>query len=163
LDESIAVQTEAADTFAEQHDPRLEGYSRVHLALAYAARGDLEEAERHAQIAERGGVEPVLVGARAALARIALVRGNVPGALEYARTAKEILDRLGTVEEFDVLSRITVADVLEASGDAAGAKKAIARAREIIQARAAKLKNPEVLKSFRERVPENREALSRMR
>jgi tetratricopeptide (TPR) repeat protein len=163
LDEAIAVQTEAADTFAEQHDPRLEGYSRVHLAFAYAARGDLEEAERHAQIAVRGGVEPVAVGARAALARIALVRGDVPGALEHARIAKEILERLGTVEEFDVLARITVADALEASGDAAGAKKAITRAKEIIQARASKLKNPEVLRSFRERVPENREALSRMR
>jgi tetratricopeptide (TPR) repeat protein len=163
IDEAIAVQTEAAEAFAAQKDPRLEGYSRVHLAFAHAQRGDLEEAARNAEIAVRGGIEPVQVGARAALARIALVRGDLAGALEHAREASEVLSRLGTVEEFDILSRITFADVLEAAGQTEQAKKAIGRARDIVEARAAKLKNPEVLQSFRERVPENREVLSRLR
>lgn len=161
LEQAIAVQTEAADTFAELKDPRLEGYSRVHLALAYAHRGDLEEASRHAEMAIRGGIEPVQVGARAALARVSLVRGHLDEALEHAKRASEMLTRLGTVEDFDILSRITVADVLEASGDAAGAKKALTRARDIVEARASKLKNPEIFASFRDGVSENREALRR--
>ncbi len=163
LDEAIRVQAEAAEAFAEQKDPRLEGYSRVHLALAHAHRGDLEEAARHAELAVRGGIDPVMVGASAALARIALVRGDLDAALAHAKRATDILTRLGTVEDFDILSRITVADVLEAAGDAAGARKALTRARDIVEARASKLKNPEIVQSFRERVSENREALRRGR
>ena len=163
LEEAIRVQTEAAEAFASQKDPRLEGYSRVHLALAHAHRGDLEEAARHAELAARGGIEPVMVGARAALARIALVRGDLGAALAHASAATELLTRLGTIEDFDVLSRITVADVLEATGDAAGARKALTRARDIVETRAKKLKKPELSRSFCEAVSENREALRRGR
>lgn len=154
-EEALQAQSEAAAAFRAQRDPRLEGASRVHLALLHLDLGDLASVERETRLVIDSGVETIEVGARAALARAHLA-GNRPNeALEEARQSIAILDRVKTVEEFEVLARLTLAEALAATNHRAEALEALAIARARIDARLEKVSDATLRRSFVERIPEH--------
>jgi eukaryotic-like serine/threonine-protein kinase len=70
-----------------------------------------------------------------------------------------LLDALGGLEEGEALVRVVHAEALRATGDDAGARAAIRAAKARLDARAAKLEDPALERSFRTRVPENARTL----
>jgi eukaryotic-like serine/threonine-protein kinase len=93
-------------------------------------------------------------------AKIRLTEGRPDEALADARKAAEVLAELGGIDEGEAQVRLTYAEALRAGGDIAGAEEAIAEARSRLLERAAKISDPELRRSFLERVPENAETLS---
>ncbi len=84
-----------------------------------------------------------------------LAEGRPAEALAAAEEAISLLTALDGIEEGEALIRVVYAEALAAAGDAAGARAAAAEARERLLARAARVVDPELRRSFLERVPEN--------
>jgi serine/threonine protein kinase/tetratricopeptide (TPR) repeat protein len=163
IDAGLSAEIEAVDAFHAQGERRLEGASRMYLAMILAAAGRLEDAEREALCAVDlvaslyGGLR---AAALAVLASVRLARGHADGALAAAAEAMEVLERLGGLEEGESLSRLTYAEALHATGDASTARAVIAAARERLLARADRIGDPASRASFLERVPENARILA---
>jgi len=149
------VQERAILLFQAHKDPRLEGSSRVHLALARLAKGEPALAATEAQRVIQGGVPTVEVGARAALARAHLARGDLREALDEANRAATALERIGSVEEFEIVARLTLAEAMEANGDREGALAALSRARERVIARRDKVRDATFRASVISGIPEH--------
>src|SRR5262249_35713290 len=88
-------------------------------------------------------------------AKVALEQGRAAEALEAATVAHDLLMRLQGIEEGDSLVRLVHAEALRASGDLEQARVHIAIARDRLLATAANVGDPELRKSFPERIPEN--------
>jgi len=159
LDEARAVEQEAIDAFRAQSHRRMESVSHVYLSSMLARDGDLEGAEREAALAvETAPAPPLRAHALAALAQVLLSRGR-DGALAAAAEAKATLDELGAVEEGESLVRLAYAEAARAAGDR-GAAAAIRSARDHLLARAAKIADAELRRSFLDNVPENARTLA---
>ncbi|NUP05432.1 MAG: protein kinase [Polyangiaceae bacterium] len=155
LAEALATQTRAAERFAALRDPRLEATSRVHCALILLARGELDRAEQMVQPVMEAGFEPLRVGACAALAGVQLRRGDPRGALALASQAASVLGRLGSVEEFEMVARLTLVEASIACGQRDQARAAAAAARARMEEKAARVANLDLRRSFLERTPEH--------
>ncbi len=153
--EALDIQTQAAALFARHHDPRLEGTSRVHIALLEIARGNLEAAEREAIAVLASGVEPLEIGARAVLARVHLARGAIERALEEAEVGAVVLDRLGSVEEFEITLRLALVEALAANGRHTEGRAALARAHDRVLARRDRIRDVGFRESVVARIPEH--------
>jgi hypothetical protein len=147
--------------FAAQGEARLEGASRLYLALVLLGQGELEAAEREAREAIRRteNVPPVQAHAFGVLAIVALARKRPHDALEAARTGVAALDSLGNIEEGEEMVRLVYAEALDACGDHAAAREAIARARGRLMERAATIRDPKLREGFLTHVPENARTL----
>ncbi|MEJ7731433.1 MAG: protein kinase [Polyangiaceae bacterium] len=163
LDLGEAIEREAMYAFREQGDRRLEGGSRIYLALILALADKPAEAEREALVAEE--MVASIFGLRAyALGVLAVVRIARGGdALTPARKAIELLEEIGGVEEGESLIRLAHAEALAASEHTEAAASAIRAARDRLEARAAKIADPSHRASFRERVPDNARTLELFR
>ena len=159
LGEAEAAALDAVRMFAVQGDERMEGNTHAYLAAAAHGAGDLERAEVEARRAVELLVRvPTLQPhALAVLSAILLAGGRTAAALETARLAVASVDR---VEEGEALIRLVHAEALEASGDHAAAREAIAFARDRLLARAAKFANAAWRRSFLEQVAENARTLA---
>ncbi len=161
LSEAAAVEIEAAEALHAQGQRRVEGLAQTYLARILLRQREFAAAEG---AAKRGldlldvapGSRPMAV---AVLARTLLAQGMRDEALEHARSAMELLRSLGALEEGEVLVRLTYAEALDAFGDPS-ARIAIAEARSIVLARAAKIQDVSRRQSFLERVEENAETLA---
>jgi hypothetical protein len=71
----------------------------------------------------------------------------------------ELLEALGGVEEGESLVRLVFAEAKQATGDAEGARAAIAAARERLLARARRVDDPAFRQSFLRDVAENAHTL----
>lgn len=157
FDEAERMEREAIAGYERAADARLLSGSRQYLALVLLAKGDVEGAEREARIALASCKDPTFrTYALASLAEVLLARGAVAEALEATNEAAEHIDA-SPAEEAEI--RLVHAKALEASGDHAAARDAIARARTRILERAEKI--PEKYRAgFLERVPEHAQTLA---
>ena len=163
---------EARDALSEALLPAIErDHKRAFIAAAVALAdactggGALDEAERWARAAAEASVTnaPMHALAQATLARVLLVRGRAPEALQAATAARAALDALGRIAWGEAAVRLVWAEALEAAGQAERARTAIGEARDALTARAAALEDPGIRQSFLERVPENAETMARAR
>jgi tetratricopeptide (TPR) repeat protein len=165
LDEARAVEGEAVALAHESGNRRMESGARIYLAhILMLARDPIAAArEARAVAAERSTTPAFHAYARAILADVRLAEGSAEGALADAEAAMAILESLPGIEEGDSLIRVVHADALAATGDRAGARAAVEEARARLLARAAKVVDPALRRSFLERVPENARTLARAR
>jgi tetratricopeptide (TPR) repeat protein len=165
LAEGIAVERDAARAFRAQNHRRMEGASLLYVAQLLARAGELDEAEREsrAAIEALALASPLRAPALATLADVLLRAGRAAEALLAAREAKGLLDELGAVEEGESRIHLVFAEALEATGDRVGAREAIAEARRLLEARAARIVDPALRASFLERVDENARTFERAR
>ncbi|WP_437653043.1 protein kinase domain-containing protein [Sorangium sp. So ce1182] len=161
IEEAHEAVAKAISISEAQGDPRLAGLSRAYRASFLHRAGELAEAEAEArQALERLElVKPMLVFARATLARVLLARGRAPEALAEARAALALLASLGKVEEGEPLARLVLAEALFATGDLPAARAAIAHARAVLLEAAARLDDAGRRESFLGRVEENARTL----
>ncbi len=158
------AQTEqmlAKDFFEARGDRRLEGACRIYLATILAALGDLlsaeEEAQRACDVLEP--IPPLRASALATLASMRLARGRAAEALAPARQAYNIVESLGHgqghQEESEALVRLSYVQALLACRDVDTMRTVVARARDRLLVRAARITDPARRSSFLEAVPEN--------
>jgi tetratricopeptide (TPR) repeat protein len=156
------LEQRALETFEALGEPRKEGFCRRYLAeIAYLA-GDFETADAQARAAvELLAVAPPLrPGSLAMLARALLARGQTDEALAQALEAQRQLEALGAVDEGESLIRLVRAETLHATGDTAGARKAIAAACARLLERAARIADERLRRCFLESVPEHARTLA---
>jgi len=153
--ESVEAQTRALDLFVAHKDPRLEGSSRLHLALLALDRGDIDEAMLQARVVLESGVEMLSIGAHSVIARAFLARGAVHESLASAKLATAVLERLGAVEEFEILSRITLGEALIANGETTSAREVLELARAKVEARQTNIRDANLRARIAERIPDH--------
>jgi hypothetical protein len=105
-------------------------------------------------------VKPMQMPARATLADVLLARGRPAEALAEASLAMTLLTSLGKVEEGEAHVRLCHAEALQATGDHAAARAAIAGARDRLLEAAARIDDATRRTSFLENVPENASTLA---
>jgi tetratricopeptide (TPR) repeat protein len=136
--------------------------SRLYLARIVLMAGDPERAERESLslLEEPSAAAWHRANAFAVLSATMGAQGRRAEALAAAQQAMEILASEGEIEEGESLIRLAHAEALLAIGDARGAAAACADARASLLARAGKIADAELRRSFLERVPENARTLS---
>ncbi len=157
--EAMELQSEALAAFEARKDPRLAGVSSVHLALAALKLGRLEEAEAFADRVIVSAFEPLRFAGYGAKSLLALERGQGERAVELARTANQLLDGLGSVEEFEVMARLALAESLHRCGEVQAALGSLQRSYARMLALAAKIANPQLQHGFLWSVPEHARVL----
>jgi hypothetical protein len=120
--------------------------AKVLLAEGRAAEAAVEIA------ASIPGVRSYALGT---LAKVLLAEGRAAEARAPAEEAMAIVTSLGGLEEGEPIVRLTHAEVLLACGDEAGARAALAVARERLLSRAAKISDPDRRASLLVSVPEH--------
>jgi len=156
LAEARSVESEALAFFAEQGDHRLEGASRVTLAMILAAAGELALAEREALQAcvLLEPLPPLRALALATLANVRLAQDRPAEALQAARQAHGVAESLGQGEG-EAVVRLAYVEALVACGDLEGAGAAVEVARRRLLLRAARISDSAWRASFLEAVPEH--------
>jgi ATP/maltotriose-dependent transcriptional regulator MalT len=136
-------------------DRRMDSASRIYLSIAHRLEGRSDEASRLVRgvVDQTEGAPPLQTYALAALAQALLAGGDMSGALEAALRARDLLVRLGNIDDGESMVRVTLAEVLLATGDADGARQAIRDARTRLLAQAENITRPAWRESFLERVP----------
>ena len=147
----------AIEAFVSQKDRQMEATARVYRAYFMAQGDQLAKAEREIRAALDLGHTPApsRAYALAVLGRIQLQDARPHEAETPAREAMRLVDGLGGIEEGESYVRLVYAETLDAVGDGAGAREAIATARVRLLERAANIRDPAWKESFLERVPEN--------
>jgi tetratricopeptide (TPR) repeat protein len=156
IDEALVEETQSLALLKEQRDFRLLSGTLSYLAVIHTLRGRLDEAEREARAAAEAAatIAPGLAFALGRLADVLLAQGKNAEALEVATRAFTILEQLGGVDEGDALIRVVYAEALHVAGDPR-AKEAARSARDHLNLRADKIKDPAWRSSFLGNVPEN--------
>ncbi|MEP7123569.1 MAG: protein kinase [Byssovorax sp.] len=160
--EGLAIAEEAVALARESGARNSEMTSRYYVARIAILAGDPGRAERESRAIL--GEPATLAGDRAhafaVLAAAATAQGRRADALAAAEQAMEILTAEGQIEEGEPLIRLAHAEALHAIGDATRATAAIADARAGLLARAGKIADAELRRSFLARVPENARILA---
>jgi len=161
--EAIPIEQEAVAGFHAAGDPVMEAASRAYLAMMYRLTGALDDAEREAAAAAASvaTVAPLYAAGLAILAAVQIDRGRGAEAVEAATLAMQYLNEVGSVTEGESLIRLTYAEALEAAGRHDDAKSAFGEAREMLLARASKIRNPAWRRAFLDKVRENARTLAR--
>jgi eukaryotic-like serine/threonine-protein kinase len=156
LDGAVCMLERAIVESQEQRNVRFEAWTRVYLARVLRDAGRLKDAEAEGRrAAEQLKVTPpARGGALAALSRVLLAAGDTAAALEAACEAMAILESYGGIEEFEPLVRLALAEALDATGDRAGARAAIAEAGRRLADQAQSLA-PELRDAFLHAAPDN--------
>ena len=158
--EAEAAEIEAIHAFRVAGDRRLLGASHEYLALIRLAAGDVARAEDAARVAlEIAAEAPVLplnqAESLAILARVLLAQDLPARALGLASEGLVMLEQLGGIDDGDALIRLTHAEALEAAGEHAAARAAIAKAVARLEERAGRIADPAWRAGFLEHVPEH--------
>ncbi len=153
--EAVDVQTRALELFLSHKDPRLAGWSRLYLAELAIERSDLDEALAQAGEVLAGGVDMQAIGAHAVVARVELLRGAPKESLASAQLAVKAIERVGCVEGFEILARVTLAEAWLANGDTESAREALRLARERVETGLRGIEDAELRARFVERVPDH--------
>lgn len=136
----------------------MEGAIRIWCCRVMLMRGalDLAEAEAEAAVDLVAASDPSKQAyALAALARVRLEQHRASDAVEPAQKAFEVAEGLGCIEDGDVFVRLTYAEILDTTGDHAAAREVLRAARGQVVARAERIDDDNLRRSFLERVPEN--------
>ncbi|NUP14128.1 MAG: protein kinase [Polyangiaceae bacterium] len=153
--EAHEVQTRALELFLAHKDPRLAGWSRLHLAVVAIDRSDFDEALEQARAVLAAGVEMQVIGAHALIARVLLLRGAPQDSLLSAKSAVKAIESVGCVEDFEMLAYVTLAEAHLATGESDEAKEVLNVARGRLEERMKGIRDPALRKSFIERVPDH--------
>src|SRR5207244_966867 len=94
-------------------------------------------------------------GALATLAQVLMHQGRKDEAYQAAREAYELLESLGSVDEGEAHVRMVWAEALDVDGQKEAAVAAIRNAHERLMARAHKIADEAVRRTFLETVPAN--------
>jgi hypothetical protein len=150
---------QAIRAFAEQGDRVFEGAAMTYLALADT---DLERAEQEARAAIEAlaSCPPARAYAMAVLAHVLERAGRAGEALPIAIDAAMLADRLGGIDDGDAFVRLVHAELLRATGDDTAASEVAQKAQAPLIARAERIADLELRKSFLENVPENAATLA---
>jgi hypothetical protein len=164
LDEALADATAMVDAALTPHPGSL-GDLRLRLARIKLARRDLEAAEREALLALDLLVPNVRdrALALATLADIQLAQHRPAEALASVEQAMATVQSIPPAYRTGAYLPLVHAEALEATGDHAGARETIARARTELLARADAIGDPAYRKTFLENVPENARLMARAR
>jgi tRNA A-37 threonylcarbamoyl transferase component Bud32/tetratricopeptide (TPR) repeat protein len=150
LVEARAELVKAVEVLRAQKNMRLAAVATRYLAGVLVEQGELEGAEREARAAVEAlsSVNAMLGDALAMLSDVQRRRGQQAEALETARRAMGCLEAAGKTAIGEAAIRLAFAEALEASGDRAAAREAIASATERLQARARTLGDAELRQGF---------------
>ncbi len=161
IEEAIEVEQQAVTEAAGQGAFRIEGVSRGYLAwlLALAGRMDDAESEARRAVSLLDVAPPLRPEALATLARILLLRGSHAEALAVAKTADEALDSMPGVNAGESSVRLVRAEAEHAAGNAQAARDLLARARDQLLERAARIGDERMRGTFLQAVPENARTL----
>jgi len=158
IDEAIAAQRRALETFASQGNARMEGGIRVDLAELYARRGKLdaalEEGERASELLAKA--PPARARALAVLALVHVARGETDRALEMSARALELAE--SGVEGGESIVYVARTESLAAAGSPDVAKVRDA-GRERLHTRASAIADPAARDAFL-KTPENARLLA---
>jgi tetratricopeptide (TPR) repeat protein len=162
VDEALLVERAALAAFQAQKYARMEGASRIYVAVMMLRGGKLDEAEHEARTAVEvlATSPPFRAFALGTLAATLLASGRVEQAHAAATEAHAVLTELGAIEEGEAAVRLVYARALEAKGLLPEARAAFAAAREHLLAQAARIRDDELRQSFLDRVPEHAETLA---
>jgi len=158
-DEARAVLESAIELSRRLCDPRIEAAALTYLArsaLAASAPDALPIATRAAELASQHGIPGVEAGARTALARAHLERGDLADALFASRRAVALRDELGALEEDEGELYLTRIEVLCATGRAAEAEALRQQAHALVQANATRIEDESWRERFVRDVPAHR-------
>lgn len=160
LSAGIAIERDAIEDARAQKDRWVECVSHTYLADLLWRSGDptaaLGSALTSAELSDR----PNRALALAIAARAALALGRPDEARAHATASAALLDELGSIEDGEALTRLAFVEVMAACGDLPAAERALARAKERLAERAAKISNVELRRCFLENVPDHRETLA---
>jgi tetratricopeptide (TPR) repeat protein len=98
---------------------------------------------------------PVEAESRMTLAQVCLAMDKKDHALEHAAVAVKLLDKLGTMERFEIEILLTAHDALEATGRADEARAVLTRAWQTFEEQADRISDAAVRDSFMKNVPHN--------
>lgn len=148
--QALSIALRGGDTF-------IAGSTRVYFALALALQQDLENAAAQLVEATRelGQDSASDALSTAELARVRLLQGRNAEALSHATTAMSIVAESGVAEEGDAIIRLAYVEALFAMEQRPAAVAALASAWKRVADRAALVTDPELRRSFLERVPEH--------
>ena len=137
-------------------------WSRLYAVEIACGAGDWADAESRAisLLPDLAAHRAAYVYCSAELSEALRNQGRVPDALAAARGAMAVLDAATIVEEGEEHARLAFARALMESGDAAGAREAIGKARAALLARASLIADPGWRRSYLERIAENAAILS---
>jgi tetratricopeptide (TPR) repeat protein len=166
LDEARALFEDAVAETGRAGDRRLEAAGRIYLAEALLAGGSIDDARNEIDAAgtlldERSPYMPLAFAVESVCRRQG---GDLEGALRCAEQAVSTLADLGGhAEDGELASLLALAEAREATGEHAGASRALAVARQRLDATLAKIADPALRAAFEENVPEARriDALAR--
>lgn len=149
-DEARATQTAAAEACAAQKNPRLEGWSRTHLAVLELSSGrDAAAAEQAARAKDLlAGAPGLRAWAEATLARALARLDRVDEARALAAKAMETLDGMGAVLQSEASIPLALAEVLHRSGDPDGAAHVLDRAKRRLLDRASRIADDQARMAF---------------
>ncbi|MBX3188798.1 MAG: protein kinase [Labilithrix sp.] len=162
-EDALRTLNAAIEGFAAQRDVVGEGRARAYRA------GGFHLAKQHGAAAEEAALAlPLLEGAptyrAAVLGIMALMHaddGDAAAAFEAGDEAMSILRAYGGTVEGEAFVYLGYAEGLRARGDVEGSRAAIARARDRLLERAAKIKTPELRREFMDRLAEHTRILVR--
>lgn len=129
---------------------RLEGWASAHASTAALAASDSEESLRLAEEAVRllASAPSLLAWADACRSRALLALGRNAEALDAARHAMAILERLGGMLQGEALPPLVLAEALRAMGLAGEARTAACDAIDRLERRTGRLERAEWRASF---------------
>jgi tetratricopeptide (TPR) repeat protein len=153
LRDARALEERAAAWF-EKRDRRLAGAAHMYRSMILLAEGELGEAEDAARLSLDLLTGEIQAQALAHLARVLLARGAIGEALERALEAERRLAE-GVVYEGEALVHLMRAEALRAAGETDAATASVARARDRLLERAARIGHPEWRRSFLEEIPDH--------
>jgi tetratricopeptide (TPR) repeat protein len=160
--ETITLQREAIRTFDAQGDARFGAFARIHLSRALSATGDVAGAFVEAELAvdKSAPMAPVHASSLANLADLELRHGrDVDAALAHSTEAYEVMERLGGLEDLEMLVRVAHCEAQGAAGRTDEARETARKAVAAIEARARAIASERFRESFR-RTPENARAFA---
>jgi serine/threonine protein kinase/tetratricopeptide (TPR) repeat protein len=162
FDEAAATGERALTLARKQGDPRVEGGTRVYLALGASLRGEPQTAEVHARAATEllASVPPTLPLALAALSQALLAQERREDAIHYARQAYRLLEEHGRVEDGEAVIRLSFARSLAALGQVDEAASVLRAARARLMERAHAITNPAWREAFLSRPPSHAEVIA---
>jgi tRNA A-37 threonylcarbamoyl transferase component Bud32/tetratricopeptide (TPR) repeat protein len=157
IDEAHEVVSRTIAAWQARGLRMFEGSGHRILAEVLRRRGEPAAAEREARIA-LGLLRSLPLERLATLASLAaalLAQGRAAEALATAEDAMAGYQALGAFGFRGAFARLVHVEALDATGDHAGACRALATARDRLQLQAARIGDPAVRRSFLEDLPEN--------
>lgn len=160
--EACVVGRDAADIYADAGNVRMERATRIYLALALLACGDVPAALEQALAAAEPipALPQIRAHALAVVAQVHLAAGRAAEALAAAAEAERYVAGGGRLEEGEFLVSLSFIEGLFAAGEEARALAALAAARESVLSRGATIDDDTARARFFTGVPENARLLA---